>query len=71
MASVNWTTDSEGGYTYAPELSKVLRLAVRALTKFRMLCDAKDASGMGVSQGFHMVLERLPAHDATEHIPAQ
>ena len=51
MAVVNWTTNSEGGYTYAPELSKVLRMAVRALTKFRMLCDAKDASGMGLRKG--------------------
>lgn len=51
MAAVNWTTNSEGGYTYAPELSKVLRMAVRALTKFRMLCDAKDASGMGLRKG--------------------
>jgi N4-gp56 family major capsid protein len=51
MASINWTTNSEGGYTYAPELSKVLRMAVRALTKFRMLCDAKDASGMGMRKG--------------------
>ena len=38
-----WYTDTLGGYMYAPNLSKVLRMAVRPTTKFRQFTDAKDA----------------------------
>jgi alkylated DNA repair dioxygenase AlkB len=33
--TVNWTTDSEGGYMYNDELSDTLRTALQPLTKFR------------------------------------
>ena len=47
MAGQVWSTNTLGGYLYADELSSVLRMEVRASTKFRQFCDAKDFSDKG------------------------
>lgn len=42
---------NEGDYLFSPELSDVLRTALQPLTKFRQLCDAKDATKKGLHRG--------------------
>ncbi len=44
MVGQVWVTDSLGGLMYSDKLSRVLRMAVQPLTKFRQFCDAKDAT---------------------------
>ena len=51
MAGQLWSTNTKGGYLYADELSSVLRMEVRASTKFRQFCDAKDFSQKGLHNG--------------------
>tara|TARA_B100000424_G_scaffold39529_2_gene26534 strand:- start:4412 stop:5383 length:972 start_codon:yes stop_codon:yes gene_type:complete len=51
MAGQVWSTNTLGGYLYADELSSVLRMEVRASTKFRQFCDAKDFSDKGLNNG--------------------
>ena len=54
MAGQLWVTNSLGGYMFAPNLSKKLRLAVQPLSKFRQFCDIKEgAVGLGKGQLFH------------------
>ena len=50
-----WVTNSLGGYMYSDNLSKVLRMAVQPLVKFRQFADVKDAAiqGKGKGQEFH------------------
>ena len=50
-----WVTNTLGGYMYSDNLSKVLRMAVQPLTKFRQFADVKDAAiqGKGKGQEFH------------------
>jgi hypothetical protein len=40
---------------WSPNLSKVLRMAVQPLTKFRQFSDIKDAAvqGKGMGEAFH------------------
>lgn len=44
MTAQVWVTDSLGGYMYSDKLSRVLRMAVQPMVKFRQFCDAKDAT---------------------------
>ncbi len=55
MAGQVWLTNSLGGYMWSPNLSKVLRMAVQPLTKFRQFADIKDAAvqGKGMGEAFH------------------
>jgi N4-gp56 family major capsid protein len=55
MAGQVWVTNSLGGYMWSPNLSKVLRMAVQPLCKFRQFADIKDAAVQGKSKGdtFH------------------
>lgn len=55
MAGQVWLTNSLGGYMWSPNLSKVLRMAVQPLTKFRQFSDIKDAAvqAKGVGDAFH------------------
>lgn len=55
MAGQLWVTNSIGGYMYSDNLSKVLRMSVQPLVKFRQFADVKDAAIQGKSKGqeFH------------------
>lgn len=55
MAGQVWLTNSLGGYMWSPNLSKVLRMAVQPLCKFRQFADVKDAAVQGKNKGeaFH------------------
>lgn len=44
MAGQLWVTNTLGGYMYSDNLSKVLRMAVQPLVKFRQFADVKDAA---------------------------
>jgi len=44
MAGQLWVTNSLGGFMYSDKLSRELRMAVQPSTKFRQVCDAKDAT---------------------------
>ena len=50
-----WLTNTLGGYMWSPALSKVLRVVVQPLVKFRQFADVKDAAvqGKGKGQEFH------------------
>ena len=50
-----WLTNTLGGYMWSPALSKVLRVVVQSLVKFRQFADVKDAAvqGKGKGQEFH------------------
>lgn len=47
MAGQVWAVAAEGGYLYAPNLSKYLRMQVIPTVKFRQLCDVKDTDADG------------------------
>ena len=51
MAGQIWTVDASGGYMFAPELSKYLRIKAQPLTKFRQFADAKDGAEKGLNRG--------------------
>ena len=51
MAGQIWVTNSLGGYMYSDQLSKVLRMAVQPLVKFRQFADIKDAAIQGKGKG--------------------
>lgn len=55
MAGQVWVTNSMGGYMFSETLSKVLRMAVQPLVKFRQFADIKDAAvqGKGKGEAFH------------------
>lgn len=55
MAGQLWVTNTLGGYMYSDNLSKVLRMSVQPLVKFRQFADVKDAAiqGKGKGQEFH------------------
>ena len=44
MAGQIWVTNTLGGYMYSDNLSKVLRMAVQPMVKFRQFADIKDAA---------------------------
>jgi hypothetical protein len=45
MSGQVWKTDILGGFMYAPNLSKILRTAVRPLLRFRQQCKIEPAFG--------------------------
>lgn len=51
MAGQIWVTNSLGGYMFSENLSKVLRMAVQPLVKFRQFADVKDAAVEGKGKG--------------------
>ena len=55
MAGQVWVTNSMGGYMYSETLSKVLRMSVQPLVKFRQFADVKDAAvqSKGKGDAFH------------------
>lgn len=55
MAGQVWVTNSMGGYMFSETLSKVLRMAVQPLVKFRQFADVKDAAvqSKGKGDAFH------------------
>lgn len=44
MVGQIWATNSLGGYMYSDKLSRELRMAVQPTSRFRQVCDAKDAT---------------------------
>jgi N4-gp56 family major capsid protein len=50
-----WLTNTLGGYMWSPNLSKVLRMGVQPMVKFRQFADIKDAAVQGKGKGdtFH------------------
>ena len=55
MAGQVWSVKTSGGYMYALNLSRQLRMAVQPIVKFRQFCDVKDAAHQGLHRGdtFH------------------
>ena len=55
MAGQVWSVNASGGYMYALNLSRQLRMAVQPIVKFRQFCDVKDAAPQGLHRGdtFH------------------
>ena len=55
MAGQVWSVSTSGGYMYADNLSRQLRMAVQPIVKFRQFCDVKDAAHQGLNRGdtFH------------------
>jgi len=55
MAGQVWSVSTSGGYMYALNLSRQLRMAVQPIVKFRQFCDVKDAAHQGLHRGdtFH------------------
>jgi N4-gp56 family major capsid protein len=55
MAGQVWSVNTSGGYMYSDNLSRVLRMAVQPMVKFRQFCDVKDAAHQGLHRGdtFH------------------
>lgn len=51
MAGQVWSVAADGGYLSAKNLSKVLRMAVQPLCKFRQFADVKDATAGGKHTG--------------------
>jgi len=45
MAGQVWSTNTLGGYMFAPNLSKILRMAVKPLMRFRQQCMVEPAVG--------------------------
>ncbi len=48
--TMQWDTDTAGGFMYADELSDVLRTSLQSLTKFRQFCEP-DAGAL--EKGLH------------------
>jgi N4-gp56 family major capsid protein len=53
MAGQVWQTNSLGGFMYAPNLSRKLRMALQPMTRFRQFCDAREAFGLGKGDTFN------------------
>ena len=55
MAGQVWSVSTSGGYMYADNLSRQLRMSVQPIVKFRQFCDVKDAAHQGLNRGdtFH------------------
>ena len=76
MAGQVWSVSTSGGYMYALNLSRQLRMAVQPIVKFRQFCDVKDAAHQGLHRGdtFHWnvfsdVGTQGSTHDETNTIP--
>ena len=68
-----WRTFTLGVTMWSPALSKVLRVVVQPLVKFRQFADVKDAAvqgkGKGKGQGAGVPLERLFRRGHAWHHP--
>jgi N4-gp56 family major capsid protein len=53
MAGQVWQTNSLGGYMWSPNLSRKLRTALQPTVRFRQVCDAKEAFGLGKGETFN------------------
>ena len=51
MAGQGWSVNTSGGYMYADNLSRLLRMSVQPMVKFRQFCDVKDAAHQGLHRG--------------------
>ena len=51
MASQLWAVNTLGGYFYSLNLSNELRESLQPMSKFRQMCDVKDASQQGKKKG--------------------
>jgi len=51
MAGQVWSVNTSGGYMYADNLSRLLRMSVQPMVKFRQFCDVKDAAHQGLHRG--------------------
>ena len=60
MAGQVWATSSLGGFYYALNLSKELRMGVRAMNKFRQFCDIRDAFGKTEKRGDIFTWDTVP-----------
>jgi hypothetical protein len=53
MTGQVWQTNSLGGFMYAANLSRKLRMALQPMTRFRQFCDAREAFGLGKGETFN------------------
>lgn len=60
MAGQLWVTNSLGGFYYSLNLSKELRMGVRATSKFRQFCDVRDAFGKVTKSGQTFTWDTVP-----------
>jgi len=59
MAGQVWSVNTSGGYMYASNLSRELRMAVQPIVKFRQFCDIKDCRPSGFASRRYLPLERV------------
>lgn len=52
MAGQLWAVDALGGYMVSLNLSSKLRMALQPMVRFRQMCDAKEAFGLGKGDTF-------------------
>jgi len=55
-----WSVNSLGGFFYSLNLSKELRMGVRATSKFRQFCDIRDAWGSVTRSGQTFTWDTVP-----------
>jgi len=55
-----WSVNSLGGFFYSLNLSKELRMGVRATSKFRQFCDVRDAWGSVTRSGQTFTWDTVP-----------
>ena len=55
MAGQVWSVSTSGGYMYALNLSRLLRMAVQPMVKFRQFCDVKAAAHQGFTEVIHSI----------------
>lgn len=60
MAGQLWAVNSLGGFYYSLNLSKELRMGVKATAKFRQFCDIKDAFGKVTRSGQTFTWDTVP-----------
>ena len=55
MAGQVWSVNTSGGYMYALNLSRQLRMAVQPIVKFRQFCDVKMQPIKGYIEVIHSI----------------
>lgn len=60
MAGQLWAVNSLGGFYYSLNLSKELRMGVKATAKFKQFCDVKDAFGKVTGRGQTFTWDTVP-----------
>jgi hypothetical protein len=53
MAGQLWSTNAAGGYMYADNLSKYLRVALQPMMRFRQMCEIETAAGKHRGESFN------------------